>query len=113
MAYAATAAARAGAGFSTIGRLISAERTPSRIESHQTTSYEPVRSNAMPPIRTPRKPPTWWLKNEKPTSIESQRVPNITCTRAEVGGTVESQVRPVAAPNTIAEKVVIGNEITP
>jgi len=30
-------------------------------------------------------------------------------TSAEVGGTVESQVRPVAAPNRIAEKVVIGN----
>jgi hypothetical protein len=23
--------------------------------------YEPVRSNAMPPSQTPRKPPTWWL----------------------------------------------------
>jgi hypothetical protein len=34
----AAAAARRGAGFSTIGRLISAESTPSRIESHHTTS---------------------------------------------------------------------------
>ena len=29
----------------------------------------------------------------------------------DLAGTVESQVRPVAAPNTIAEKVVIGNEM--
>ena len=32
-------------------------------------------------------------------------------TSAEVGGTVDSQVRPVTAPNMIAEKVVIGNEM--
>src|SRR5262249_22899904 len=36
--HAAAAATRAGAGFSMIGRLISAESTPSRIESHHTTS---------------------------------------------------------------------------
>ena len=40
----------------------------------------------MPPSQTPRKPPTWWLKKVKPTSIASQRVPNITWTSAEVGG---------------------------
>ena len=55
----AGAAAGRTTGFSTIGRLITAERTPSRIESHHTTSYEPVRSNSRPPSQTPRKPPTW------------------------------------------------------
>src|SRR5581483_5672927 len=54
---AGTAAGRT-TGFSTIGRLTIAERTPSRIESHHTTSYEPVRSNSRPPSQTPRKPPT-------------------------------------------------------
>ena len=47
----------------------------------------------------------------KSNSVANQRVPNIRATSAEVGGTVDSQVRPVAAPNTIAEKVVIGNEM--
>ena len=43
--------------------------------------------------------------------MANQRVPNISATSAEVGGTVESQVRPVAAPNTMAENVVTGNEM--
>src|SRR6266851_4408794 len=69
--HAGAAAARA-TGFSTIGMLISAESTPNRIASHHTTLYEPVRSNAMPPIQTPRKPPTWWLKKAKPAKVASQ-----------------------------------------
>ena len=55
----AGAAAARTTGFSTIGRLMTAESTPNRIESHHTTSYEPVRTNATPPSQTPRKPPTW------------------------------------------------------
>src|SRR5438128_1658370 len=61
--------------------------------------------------KTPSKPPTWWLTKANPYSVENQRVPNIRATSADVGGTVESQVRPVAAPNMIAENVVIGNEM--
>ncbi len=38
-------------------------------------------------------------------------MPNISATSAEVGGTVDSQVRPEIAPNAIDEKVVIGNEM--
>jgi hypothetical protein len=37
-------------------------------------------------------------------------VPNISATRPEVGGTVDSQVRPVTTPNASAENVVTGNE---
>ena len=33
-----------------------------------------------------------------PISIASQRVPNITATRPEVGGTDDSHSRPVTAP---------------
>src|SRR5262249_33346126 len=46
-------------GFSTIGTLITAEITPNNTESHQTSSWEPLRVNATPPMSTPRKPPTW------------------------------------------------------
>ncbi len=51
-----------------------------------------------PPSQTPMKLPTWWLKKAKPNSIASQRVPNISAIRPEVGGTVESQVSPVTTP---------------
>src|SRR3981081_3197270 len=98
-------------GASTIGRLISADSTPKSTDSHQIGVEGPNRSNTMPPSSTPRKPPTWWLTKANPYSVANQRVPNISATSAEVGGTVESQVRPVAAPNTIAENVVIGNEM--
>jgi len=33
----------------------------------------------------------------------------MSATSAEVGGTVDSQVKPEIAPNAIAEKVVTGN----
>src|SRR5262249_44270778 len=96
--YAVTTAVRA-TGFSTIGRLITAESKPNSTESHHTELYEPVRSNARPPSHTPRKPPTWWLKNGKPNNVVSHRVPNISATSAEVGGTVDSHSSPVTAPN--------------
>ena len=35
-----------------------------------------MRSYNRPPAQAPRKPPTWWLKNTKPYSVASQRVPN-------------------------------------
>src|SRR6202045_2869151 len=110
MDYAGCATGRA-TGASTIGRLISADSMPNRTESHQIGVYDPNFSNTIPPSSTPRKPPTWWLKKAKPYSVASQRVPNISATRLEVGGTVDSQVRPVTMPNAIAEKVVIGNEM--
>src|SRR6266436_7079440 len=110
MDYAGCATGRV-TGASTIGRLISAESTPNSTESHQIGVYDPNFSNTIPPSKTPRKPPTWWLTKANPYSVENQRVPNIRATSADVGGTVESQVRPVAAPNTIAENVVIGNEM--
>src|SRR5262249_56682990 len=53
---AGTAAART-TGFSTIGRLITADSTPNRTGSHHTASYEPRRTNTMPPRHPPRKPP--------------------------------------------------------
>src|SRR3981189_2192820 len=40
--------------------------------------------------------------------MESQRVPNIRATRLEVGGTVDSQRKPVTAPNTIAAAGLAG-----
>src|SRR6202140_5998170 len=110
MDYAGCAIGRA-TGASTIGRLISADSMPNSTESHQIGVYDPNFSNTVPPSSTPRKPPTWWLTKAKPYSVANQRVPNIMATSAEVGGTVDSQVRPVMAPNMIAEKVVIGNEM--
>src|SRR5262245_11556779 len=98
-------------GLSTIGRLISAEATPKNTDSHHTTSYEPVRSNRNPPSQTPRNPPTWWLKNAKPNSIASHLVPNISATRPEVGGIVDSHRSPVTAPKTIAAAGLAGNVI--
>ena len=62
----------------------------------------------MPPSQTPRKPPTWWLKKVTPDSIASQRVPNITTMMPLVGGTVESHIRPMAAPNRMQLNCVIG-----
>src|SRR5215467_12441324 len=91
-----------------IGRLIAADSRPNRIDSHQITSYEPVRSNTRPPSHTPRKPPTWWLKKARPASIVSHRVPNITATRPLVGGTVESHRIPITAPNISAEPEPVG-----
>src|SRR5674476_588057 len=85
-----------------------ADSTPNTTDSHHTTLYEPVRSNRMPPSQTPRKPPTWWLKKAKPNSVAIQRVPNISATSAEVGGTVDSQSSPITAPNTMAETGVTG-----
>ena len=43
----------------------------------------------------------------------SQRVPNISATSPEVGGTVESQSSPVTAPNTSVEAVLGGSMIRP
>src|SRR6201999_4119337 len=57
--YHAGAAAGRATGFSTIGRLITAESTPNSTESHHTGLYEWVYSYARPPSQTPRKPPTW------------------------------------------------------
>lgn len=45
----AAAAAGRGTGFSTIGRLISAEATPKKIDRYHTDIYEPVASNTTPP----------------------------------------------------------------
>ena len=61
-----------------------------------------MRSKITPPSQTPRKPPTWWLKNAKPASIVSQRVPNISATSALVGGTVDSHSNPITAPKITA-----------
>src|SRR5580692_3420521 len=107
----AGAAAIRSIGFSTIGRLISAESTPNRIASHHTTLYEPVRSNAMPPSQTPRKPPTWWLKKAKPARVASHLVPNISAMMPLVGGTVESHIKPMVAPKTRHVTGVTGNEM--
>src|SRR6266700_2532257 len=63
----------------------------------------------MPPSHTPRKPPTWCEKNAKPNSMASQRVPNISATSAEVGGTVESHSRPIAAPKASVAGVLGGS----
>src|ERR1700722_3224272 len=98
-------------GFSTIGMLISADRTPNKIASHHTTLYDPVRSNTMPPSKTPRKPPTWWLKKAKSASVANQRVPNISAMMPLVGGTVDSHIRPIVAPNIRQVTVVTGNEM--
>ncbi len=65
----------------------------------------------MPPSHTPRKPPTWWLKNAKPASVASQRVPNINAMMPLVGATVESQSRPMTAPNRMEDTAVTGNEM--
>ncbi len=65
----------------------------------------------MPPSQTPRKPPTWWLKKAKPASVASQRVPNISAMMPLVGGTVESHIRPMAAPNAMQVTGVTGNEM--
>src|SRR5215831_2218563 len=65
----------------------------------------------MPPSHTPRKPPTWWLKNAKPASVASQRVTNINEMMPLVGATVESQSRPMTAPNRIEDSAVTGNEM--
>src|SRR5262249_39045570 len=54
----AGAAAARTTGFSTIGRLITAESTTSSLTSQQAASKDPVRSNSTPPSHTPRKPPT-------------------------------------------------------
>src|SRR5580698_3711680 len=107
----AGATATRATGFSTIGRLISAESTPNRIASHHTTLYEPVRSNAMPPSKTPRKPPTWWLKKAKPAKVASHLVPNISAMMPLVGGTVESHIRPMIAAKIRHVTVVTGNEM--
>src|ERR1700722_8493432 len=107
----AGAAAIRATGFSTIGRLISAESTPNKIASHHTTVYEPVRSNAIPPSQTPRKPPTWWLKKAKPASVASHLVPNISAMMPLVGGTVESHIRPMIAAKIRHDTVVTGNEM--
>ena len=42
--------------------------------------------------------------------MASQRVPNITATRPEVGGTVDSQVRPVTTPKARVV-VVLGGRV--
>src|SRR5215472_4843329 len=62
----------------------------------------------MPPSHTPRKPPTWWLKNAKPASVASQRVPNINAMMPLVGATVDSQSRPMTAPNRMEDTAVTG-----
>ena len=54
------------------------------------------------------KAPTWWERNTKPNSIPTWRVPNITATRPEVSGTVESQSRPIAAANSSTMNGVVG-----
>jgi hypothetical protein len=41
--------------------------------------------------------------------MASQRVPNISATRPDVGGTVESHISPVITPKASAEAVVIGS----
>src|SRR5712691_2220291 len=104
----AAAAATRATGFSTIGRLIAADKRPNRIESHHTASYDPLRSKTTPPNHTPRNPPTWWLKKANPVSVANQRVPNINAMIPLVGGIVDSQKRPMTAPNRIDESAVTG-----
>ena len=98
-------------GFSTIGRLISADSTPNRIESHQigVVGAELLEHDAAEPDA--EEAADLMADEGEAISVANQRVPNISATSAEVGGTVESQVRPVTAPKTIAEKGVIGNEM--
>ena len=51
-------------------------------------------------------------KGKADTSVANQRVPNISATSAEVGGTVESQVKPDrCAERRSPRTVVIGNEM--
>src|ERR1700686_3895182 len=92
-------------GFSTIGRLISAESTPNRIAGHHPPWYERGRSKAMPPSQTPRKPPTWWLKKAKPAKVASHLVPNISAMMPLVGATVDSHFRPMIAAKLRKETV--------
>src|SRR5258707_15831587 len=87
-----------GPGASTIGRLISADSTPNKTESHQIGVNEPNFSNTIPPNSTPRNPPALWPKNSKPETLARQRGPNIRATRLDVGGTVGSQTEPEASP---------------
>ena len=56
---------------------------------------------------TPRKPPT--LKNARPNKVASQRVPNITTMKSDVGGTVDSQNKPSTAPKTRVTTVLGGS----
>src|SRR5260370_17547702 len=100
-------------GASTIGRLIRADSTPNSTESHQIGVYDPNFSNTTPPSSPPRKPPTWWLTKANPYSVANQRVPNIRATSADVGGPVESHVRPAEAPQTLAEHPVHTTHIKP
>ena len=52
------------------------------------------------PASAPANAPTWWLRNTSPNSMPTWRVPNISATRPDVSGTVESHSRPIAAENT-------------
>ena len=70
-----------------------------------------MRSNTRPPSQAPRKPPIWWLRKAKPANVPSQRVPNMTAMMPLVGGTTESQTRPITAPNSTAVTGVTGNEM--
>jgi len=43
--------------------------------------------------------------------MANQRVPNISTTSPEVGGTVDSQLSPIATPNNSAEVVLSGTQM--
>src|SRR5262249_2487022 len=105
------AGASRATGLSTIGRLIAADKRPSRIESHQTASEDPVRSNSTPPSHTPRKPPTRRLKKPRANSRARQSGPNVKPTRPDVGGTVDSQSKPITAPKMRVATVLGGSRM--
>ena len=52
--------------------------------------------------------PTWWERKTTPNSMPTWRVPNMTATRPEVGGTVESHSRPMKAANTSRRPGILG-----
>ena len=83
-----------------MGQCNPAAMTARAIPAHHTGRKEPVCSMARPPSQTPRKAPTWWLKNTIPKRVPRLLVPNITATSPEVSGTVESQRTPIAAAKT-------------
>ena len=91
--------------------MISADNTPNSTDSHQIGPYEPNLSNTIPPSRTPRKPPTSALVAVMFGTRWFSTLFGFAFVSHQVGGTVDSQVRPMAAPNMMAETGVIGNEM--
>lgn len=78
------------------------------MDSSHTASYEPDRSKITPPSHTPRKLPTWCLRNTTPNSVESVPRPNSCATRPVVTGAVPSHRKPIALANSKVENWLTG-----